>query len=175
MAPARSYDFRDLGLLSGPSDPVFVTCCRLAAELLGTEYAKITLVDVVADRILIRAAFGFDPEGLGLDLEHTDFPLCRQIIGARVPVHIDEANDVLAAKQSPFLASLKGRSYLGAPIFDPADSAVGTLCAIGQRPRIWSERQKEQITELAGLLSQAITLKAALATIRLLSPPVAQK
>ena len=172
MSPSRSYDFGDLGLLSGPPDPSFVSASRIAAELLGVEYGKVTLLDAVANRVRIRAAFGFDPNGIGLDWSETDLPLCRKIMSDQSIVGIGEANEVASTRRSPFLQALKGRSYLGAPIFDPAGTAVGTLCVIGQAPRIWSERQKEQIGELAGLVSQAITLKAALATIRLLSPPM---
>ena len=171
MSPSRSYDFEDLGLLSGPPDPSFVSGSRLAAELLGVEYGKVTLLDAVANRVRIRASFGFEPDELGLDWKQTDLPLCRKIMADQSVIGIGEANDMGKAPKSPFLQALGGRSYLGAPIYDPVGTPVGTLCVIGRAPRIWSGRQKEQVSELAGLLSQAITLKAALATIRLLSPP----
>ena len=121
------------------------------------------------DKIKIRAIHGFE-QAIVDKLEPTlDLPVCRTIIQGRRIVALDDLRGADNTADNSFLEALGAQSYLGAPVFDPADTAVGTLCVLGTTARIWSERQKEQIVDLASLITERITLRATLATVRLLS------
>ncbi|MXQ08479.1 GAF domain-containing protein [Alphaproteobacteria bacterium GH1-50] len=163
------FEFRDLGLVDGPADPVWCSIVRLSAELTGVRFGKLTVFDRACDRIVVRAAHGFAAEDLGHFKDPPSFPLCRRIIAEQRLVGITETHEDPEMLKSPFIERYSVRSYLGAPILDPANTAIGTLCVFDDKPRLWSHRQREQIGEMAHLVDQSILLKASLATIRLLS------
>ena len=166
------FEFNDLGLLYGAPDPAWCSIVRLAAELAGVRFAKLTVLDRAHDRIVLRAAHGFDLCDLDVLAEPPSFPLCGRIIAENSIVAITDTHDDPAMRTSPFIERFSVRSYLGAPILDPAETGVGTLCVFDDKPRLWSLRQREQIAELASLVNQSILLKASLATVRLLSRTV---
>ena len=170
-----SFDFEDLGLLTGPHDLSHTEAARLTAELLDVNYAKVTFYDPDAGRPVIRAMFGFSDDDLDEIGAHLDLPLCRRILGANSLLAIDDMSEIGAGRRTPFVEALAIRSYLGVPLHDPANNPVGTLCVMDRKARIWSQRQRAQMAEMARLLDQTILLRAALATVRLLTKSKPQR
>ena len=164
-----SFEFRDLGLLEGSPDPAWSLIVRLSAELLGVRFGKLTVLDSANDRIIVRATHGFAASDLDVLAEPPTFPLCRLIIAEQRLVGVAETHEDPEMLNSPFIERFSVRSYLGAPILDPAETPVGTLCVFDDKPRVWSQRQREQIAEMSELVNQSILLKASLATVRILS------
>ena len=54
-------------------------------------------------------------------------------------------------------------SYLGAPLVDAADRVLGTLCALGPAPRVWTIEERQLLTDLALATSSELQARIAVA------------
>ncbi|WP_305789226.1 GAF domain-containing sensor histidine kinase [Symbioplanes lichenis] len=144
---ARVAALRSYGLLDAPRPAALDELTRLTTTLVGTPIALVTLIDEN------RQWFAGNT-GLGLDATARDLSFCAHTLTPRTPLIVPDAR-----LDSRFVANglVTGapwiRSYAGAPLIDEDGHALGAVCAIGDEPRDFSDREIDALTLLAGQAS----------------------
>jgi GAF domain-containing protein len=134
------------GLLDTPNEAFFDDVARLAAHSCGTPIALVTLVDGTRQWFKAR---------VGMELQETprDVAFCAHAI---LQDDIFEVEDALADERfrdNPLVThSPRIRFYAGAPLITSDGHALGTVCAIDDRPRQLTEGQREALLALGRLV-----------------------
>ena len=133
-------------VLDTPPEEPFDRLARLAARVLGTPIAAVTLVD--ADRVWFKAEIG-----LGVGQLPRCLALCTRSVAGEGPIY--ELPDALAdptLRGNPLLEPPVGlRFYAGAALVTPDGFRIGTLCVIDRQPRApLSAEQRATLVDLAG-------------------------
>jgi len=143
---ARLAALRRYAVLDTPREDSFNRLARLAARVMGTPIAAVSLVDV--DRVWFKAEIGLDA---------TEVPrhvaLCNRAIGSEAAFY--ELSDAVAERGlagDPMLDLPTGiRFYAGAALVTPDGYRIGTLCVIDRRARPGlTVEQRATLTDLAG-------------------------
>ncbi len=150
---ARLARLRALSIMDTEPEPLFDHITQLASHICGTPIALVSLID--ADRQWFKSSVG-----LGARETHRDLAFCAHAI------HNDELMEVQDALLDPRFKSnglVTGdphiRFYAGAPLSTPEGLNLGTLCVIDRQPRQLSPGQRQQLTQLAQCVSEALLLR----------------
>ena len=146
--PSRLESVRRSGLMNDERDADFDRLTRLAARILGTPSAFVTILDDAQQ--LIKSAAEPDNEssirqGKSMGLERS---FCRFAIMSREPLLIDDARVHELVSDSP-LVSEGLIAYAGVPLFAPDGEAIGAICAIDSKPRNWTEDDVQNLLVLS--------------------------
>ena len=133
-----------LRLLDTPPEDRFDRITRLARHLFDVPIAQVTLVDT--DRRWAKSSAGVPPRAVP---RATSF--CSYAIESGRYLEVPDATvDPRFAGTSAVVGPAHIRFYAGHPIAAPSGHLVGTLCVLDRVPRQLTERQREQLGELAG-------------------------
>ncbi len=155
---SRLAALRATGLLDADADEVFDRLTRLAVRLLGVPTAFISLIDERRDFYV--SSFGVG-EPLATVRELSGLTFCHYAIGADAPLVIPDTVADPRWADVPTVRSHGVAAYVGVPIFVDGE-AVGSFCAIDQRPHQWAPSEVEVLTELAASAQREIQLRIAL-------------
>jgi diguanylate cyclase (GGDEF)-like protein/PAS domain S-box-containing protein len=145
---------RRLHLLDSEADPAYQALAEVAATLLGTPIAAISLVD--ADRQWTKA-------GVGLvhgDQDPRDIAFCAHTIAADTdPWVIDDAAADPDFADNPLVAGGRVGFYAGAPVRTADGHAIGTLCVIDPQPRTLDDAGRQTLRTLAAAVSAHVEVR----------------
>ena len=83
--------------------------------------------------------------------------MCTHVVAQRRPLLIPDTTLDARFATSPLVTSSPHiRAYAGIPLFTVEGHAVGTLCALDQRPREFGQDDIDALTDLAQILEDAI-------------------
>ncbi len=140
------------GVLDTPPEQAFDDLTRLAAQVLGTPIALVSLID--RDRQWFKSRVGIE-----VCSTPRDMAFCAHAI------HGDDVMVVEDALQDPRFANnplVTGdpfiRFYAGAPLIADDGLALGTLCVIDRQPRRFDATQRETLALLARQVMAQLTL-----------------
>ncbi len=156
--PERLAALRATGLLDSEVEEVFDRLTRLAVKLLGVPAAFISLVD--ENRDFYKSACGFG-EALDSAREMTGRTFCHYAIQSEEPLVIDDTEGDPVYREIPTVKSLGVGAYVGVPLVIDGNKALGSFCAIDLKPRQWTPREVEVLTELAASAKREIELRLA--------------
>lgn len=153
------------GLLDSDPEEVFDRITRLAAQLLDSPIAAVSLID--RERQWFKSAVG-----LG-DVRETPRTLafCAHAIHQRELFLVPDATQDARFAQNALVTSAPHiRFYAGMPLVSSEGVALGTLCVIDIQPRRLDDAQAQLLQDLAALvrrelLHREMALKAQLAMI----------
>jgi len=145
-----------LQLLDSLPEPAFDRITRLATRLLGVPMALVSLVD--RDRQWFKSRVG---------LAATETPreqaFCAHAILQTGPFVVTDALEDARFADNPLVTGALGlRFYAGVPIRTAGGLALGTLCALDQRPRTLSADDLQTLQDLADMVSQEVQLRESL-------------
>lgn len=122
-----------------------------------------------AGRHLTAATNGNGEAATGLRHQHTspgrvmslDTGWCPHVVARRRPLILDDVFAMVRFANNPAAANLDIRSYIGAPIFDPASGVVlGTVCVISRDTRPYGRDGLQFIKDRADKATRIITGRA---------------
>ena len=138
---------KEFGLLDTGADPAYEAFARLAAKICGTPMAAVSLID--ADRQWLKANVGMD----GYEEIPRDQAFCAHAILTEGITEVADATADVRFSDNPLVTGDPNlRFYAGVPLVDQQGHAVGMLCALDQRPRILSDRQRALLERLGDSL-----------------------
>ena len=146
------------GLLNSDREPVLDRLSRLAARLLGTPIAAVTLLDDTHQWIKANVGMGSDVMTTPVSESYCQFTVSR---GEPFVVSDSRKNRYVA--ELPFTTSGAIGAYVGCPLILRDGQAVGALCVADAEPRAWSAEQVEILRELSVAAVAEIELRSALA------------
>ena len=129
---------------------------RLAVKLCNVPAAFISLVDDNRDFYKSAAGFG---EPLQSARQLTGRTFCHYAIQSSSPLVIDDAAAHPVYRNVPTVQSLGVAAYVGVPLVMDDGQAIGSFCAIDNKPRRWTPVEIEVLTELAGSAKREIEFR----------------
>ena len=150
---ARLSALRRCAILDTPPEACFDRITKMAAHLLATPIALISLVD--HDRQWFKSRHGLELRELsGAN------SLCGTAIRGDALLEVPDARadprfaDSLLVKGPPHI-----RFYAGAPLTTDDGHRIGALCVIDRAPRSLSPEHRQLLVDLAGLVVECIRLR----------------
>ena len=138
---------RATGLLDSTQEPAFDRVTRLASRFLNAPVSLVSLVD--EDRQFFKSCLGL-PEPWqsrrGTGLTHS---FCQYVVAAREPLIVTDAREHPELRRNMAIRDLAVIAYVGVPLLDRSGFVLGTLCAIDDKPRLWSSEEVRTLQELA--------------------------
>ncbi len=133
--PRRLQTLRSYSILDTPAEPVFDEIAALAARLLGTPMALVTLID--EDRQWFKANLGLNDSQCA-----RDDSFCAHALGKPDLMVIPDATLDERFRENPFVINDPNiRFYAGAPLVAPDGQGLGALCVLDRVPRTLTDDQ----------------------------------
>lgn len=152
------------GLVDSAPEESFDRIAWLAAHTLDAPIALLTLL--TPTRQFFKARFGLDM----VDTPRSTAFCNETILQKDVLAVEDLACDPRFSANPAVTGELGFRFYAGAPIFDAAGFALGSLCVIDVKPRTLDAVQKRTLLELAALASLELRVRETDRRLRELMP-----
>ncbi len=159
--PKRLEAVRGAALLDTPPEESFDRLTRLAAKLIDAPATFVSLVDHGRD--FYKSTFGFgEPLATARQLEGRTF--CHYAITSDSPLVLDDVTQDPVFNAVPTVKSLGVQAYIGIPLVTDDGQVIGSFCAIDFKPKHWTERDIDILTDLARSTMREIDLRALIRT-----------
>jgi diguanylate cyclase (GGDEF)-like protein len=153
--PKRLDALQRIALLDTPREESFDRLTRLRAKLIEVPATFVSLVD--QNRDFYKSAFGFgEPLASVRQLEGRTF--CHYAIASEGPLVLDDVTKELVFCDVPTVQSLGVRAYAGIPLVTGDGQVIGSFCAIDFKPKHWTERDIDILSDLARSTMREIEL-----------------
>jgi serine phosphatase RsbU (regulator of sigma subunit) len=161
------HDFRRLAavqrtrLLDTPPDEPFDRLATLARDLLEAKVALVTIVD--SRRSYWKARIGVDqlPGERPEHLLHVSFS--QYVLDARGPVLVGDTRHDPRTRDNPSVEQMHIGAWAGYPVLSPDGQVLGSLSVMDDKPREWSDRDRQVLETLASSASSEVGLRMAMA------------
>jgi sigma-B regulation protein RsbU (phosphoserine phosphatase) len=158
-APARLAAVWRSGLLDTGPEEVFDRLARLAASLLGTPFAYVTVVDD-------RRSFWKSCIGVATDLADrqstVEESFCRYVIDSGSRLIVTDARTDPRTYDNPSIGSMGAAAWAGFPIHAPGGEILGTFCVMDTLPRDFTPHDIEVLETLSHAVTGELALRGAL-------------
>jgi diguanylate cyclase (GGDEF)-like protein len=146
----RIQTLLSLNILDTPPEERFDRLTRIAKRVFNVPIALVSLVDV--DRQWFKSC-----QGLSATQAPRDISFCgHAILGDDIFVIPDAASDIRFF-DNPFVTKAPHiRFYAGCPLVIGEGCKLGTLCIIDDKPRTFSEEDRNVLRDLASMVEQEI-------------------
>ena len=122
----------------------------LAADICGTQYALITLIE--ENRAWFKAAVGTELKESSRCVSFCDYTIRESNILVIPDTRVDDRS-----KANPLVTGeLNIQFYAGAPLIAPDGSRIGAICVLDSAPGELNEMQKRSLSRLAGQVIQLL-------------------
>ncbi len=158
--PGRLAAVRQTNLLDTPPEAVFDRLARLAARVLGTPIAVMSLID--QHRQFFKASFGMPEPWASLRQAPVSHSMCRYVLATGQPLVMGDVRWDALGSDNPFMAELGAVAYMGIPLVLSSGHVVGSFCVADRRPRDWTGEDLAGLKDLAGLVMDEIELRSEL-------------
>ncbi|MDQ2743470.1 MAG: ATP-binding protein [Chloroflexota bacterium] len=151
----RMFAVKRYDILDTPPDGSFDRVTAIAARLFDVPIAIISIVD--HDRIWFKSHHGLEVNQVGRDAG-----LCASAILSPSPHILTDAGTDPRALTNPLIAGEFGlRFYAGVPLRTGDGYNLGTLCVIDKTPRPITQRQIDDLQDLASLVMDQMEMRLA--------------
>ena len=137
-------------LLDSPPEEAFDRLAKLVRRLLHVPVSLVSLVD--RDRQFFKSSMGLPEPWATLRQTPLSHSFCQHVVSTENPLVIDDARDHPLVCDNLAVRDLNVIAYLGIPLHAPSGHIIGSLCAIDETERTWSDDDIEVLTELAALV-----------------------
>lgn len=150
---ARLEALGRLDILDGPKDEALDRIARLIVHVFGVDQSVVSFIDS-------HRQWYIASEGAGVSQVDRQETFCRHTIGGVDPLVVRDASTDPRFADNPHVTATGGvRFYAGAPMRTRDGHNVGTVCAIGKTPRMFSAAEEMILQDLTQLAMDVIDLK----------------
>ena len=154
----RLAALRRTRLLDRPPDPALDRIAPLAQRLLRAPAALVTLID--RDRQFMTSCIGIpEPWASSRELPLTH-SICQHAVVDREPLVVGDAREHPALRNNLAIAELGAVAYAGVPLVVEDGHALGTLCVVDSKPRVWTAEEVATLSDLAASVVTELTLRS---------------
>jgi len=153
----RLQALRDTGLLDSPAEPAFDRLTALAAEVLHTPVALISLVD--NRRQFFKSAHGLAEPWASRRETPLSHSFCKQVVASEHLLAVEDAPHDARVQGNLAIPELGVQAYLGVPLATSEGHVLGSFCVIDTHARKWSEKDIELLTDLSASVMAEIELR----------------
>ena len=143
--PTRLEELVRTRLLDSPREEAFDRLTRLAARLLDTPIALVSLVD--QNRQFFKSSVGANRRETSL--EHS---YCKYVVANREPLAIEDAWIEPLQGDGPAGATTVLKAYAGIPLVTSNGHILGAFCVIDNHGRTWDEADLAVLRDLAAMV-----------------------
>jgi diguanylate cyclase (GGDEF)-like protein len=158
--PDRLAALDRLRLLDSPAEPAFDRLTRLAATILKTPVALVSLV--AAERQFFKSAVGLDEPWATLRETPLSYSFCQYVVNTAQPLIVSDARQDPLLRTSPAIPDLNVIAYAGIPLVTSEGHVLGSFCAIDFTPRTWTPEEIGILQDLAAAVTTEIELRSKL-------------
>jgi PAS domain S-box-containing protein len=163
---------RQTRLLDTPAEAVFDRLVRLAARLLDTPIALMSLID--QDRQFFEASIGLPEPWASVRETPVSDSMCRHVLTSGEPLVVRDARWDELGHDNRFMGELGAVAYLGIPLLLSSGHVLGSFCVVDRRPRDWTRDDLASLTDLAVMVMDEIELRVDLEARELADAALAQ-
>ncbi|MDB6019315.1 MAG: sensor signal transduction histidine kinase [Pedosphaera sp.] len=157
LSPARLMTLQQLGLLDTPAEEAFDRLGRLAAKILHTPVALVSLVEDT--RQFFKSCIGLpEPWATWREMPLT-YSICQHVVANSAPLVINDARLDPTFQNHPAIRDLGVVAYLGIPLRMRTGEVLGSFCVIDAKPRCWTWENEQMLETLAGCVMTEIELR----------------
>jgi GAF domain-containing protein len=145
------------GLLDSPPEAAFDRLTKLAAKIIQTPVALVSLV--ADDRQFFKSAVGLSEpwkSRRGTPLTHS---VCKHVVATARELVVSDARAHPLLCGNMAIKDLGMVAYAGAPLVTTDGHALGSLCVLDTKPREWKDDDLEILRELAAIAMREIELR----------------
>jgi GAF domain-containing protein len=149
--PTRQLIIQKYKVPTAFQEPIFQEITTLAAHIFNLPVAFLSVVD--SAQVDFPATYGV----AGLHTLPREAALCSMAVQQHATVVL---NSISQGSDSPHWQTAQRfqmEFYAGAPLLMEQHYAVGALCLSDHQPRAFSAQEEEVLTQLAAIVSQAVT------------------
>jgi serine phosphatase RsbU (regulator of sigma subunit) len=157
--PARLAAVRRTGLLDTGPEEAFDRLSRLAATLLGTPFAFVTVVDDT--RSFWKSCIGVDSTDPAQRQNTVQESFCQYVVGSGAELVIGDARLDERTADNPSIESMGVIAWAGFPVRSPDGLVLGTFCAVDTVARQWTPHDVQVLQTLAQAAGGEIALRQA--------------
>ena len=158
FSPARLAVLRQVGLTAA-ADPDMDRFARLVAHMLGVPVALVSLVE--SDRQVFPGQVGLAEPWATTRQTPLSHSMCQHVTTTGRPLVLTDARQDKRTCDNLAIDDLGVIAYAGMPLTDGAGHVLGSLCAIDNRPRTWSQHELANLADLAAACSSELRLRIA--------------
>lgn len=162
--PARLETIQNLGLVDSPFEEVFDRLTRLAARLIPSPVALVSIVD--AERQFFKSFVGLEAPWATRRQTPLSHSFCQHVVVSGQPLIIDDAREHELVRHNLAIPELGVVSYLGMPLATSSGHVLGSFCVIDSEVRQWSPEDIETVRELARSVMTEIELRHELQAVK---------
>ena len=152
------------GLMDSAEEAVFDRATRLASRVLAVPVSLLSLVDT--ERQFFKAQTGLDgwpATRRGTPLTHS---FCKHVVASDAPLVVRDARSDPMVRENLAIRDLHVIAYLGVPVHAPGGEPLGSLCAISDAPKDWTDDDLQNLKDIAAGVESEIAVRFALADAR---------
>jgi serine phosphatase RsbU (regulator of sigma subunit) len=153
---ARLAVLRQTGL-SAAADEGMERFARLVASVLNVPVALMSLVE--SDRQVFPGMVGLAEPWASSRQTPLSHSLCQHVTASGSPLVLADTRQDQRTCASLAISDLGVVAYAGMPVTDGQGHVLGSLCAIDQRPRAWSQQELADLADLAAACSAELRLR----------------
>lgn len=157
----RLKALRATRLLDSAPSPAFDRLTNLAAKLLGSPVALISLVD--GDRQFFKSTAGSAKPWAGVRETPLSHSICQHVVETGRPLVVNDARRDPLLRDNLAVRDFNLVSYLGVPLRRGGEHTLGAFCVIDTQPREWQPGEVGLVSELAQSVLSEIELHVKLA------------
>lgn len=152
---ARLAELMDYLILDTAGEEVFDLITKLAASICEVPTSLVTLI--ARNRQWFKSIHNLNIESKEVP---RDVAFCSYTILNADILEISDALEDSRFKRNPLvLNDPKIRFYAGAPLTTPNGLNLGALCVIGPQPKVLSQQQKDQLTNLSQVTMKLLDVR----------------
>ena len=153
----RLQAIRETGLLDSAPEEEFNRLTELAAKLLGTPTALMSLVD--QNRQFFKAQVGLGEPWSSQRETPLTHSFCQWVVSSRENLVVFDASKHPVLSHNDAVKDLGVSAYAGVPITSDTDEALGSFCVIDSKPKEFTADDIQTLEDLTAIINSLISLR----------------